>query len=157
MIKVKVRFFSENLINDFLFGAEFLVLFFSGSQPLTLKSSSKIYQMTTFFIQNYFTKTTSLFSQYSFWMGELVIWWLFNNEGLYKPTFYRTWSETERDYRLYITYSWTLCQYSQCNLELGQPWSLRIWTKGKQRNVTQCFIIILLCDMSIEYGKMCIE
>ena len=35
-----------------VFGVEFVVSFFSGSRPLTLKSSLKSHQMTTFLIQN---------------------------------------------------------------------------------------------------------
>ena len=45
---------------------------------LALNLSSKNQQMTTFSVQNNeaFTKTTSFFSQSSFWMKEVVIWWL---------------------------------------------------------------------------------
>ena len=35
-----------------IFGAEFVVPFFSGSRPLALKSSSKSHLMTIYFIQN---------------------------------------------------------------------------------------------------------
>ena len=59
-----------------------MVPIFSGSRPFTLKSSSKRHQNATYFIQNdeVFTKTKSLFSQYSFWMRKDVIWWLFNDD-----------------------------------------------------------------------------
>ena len=59
-----------------------MVPFFSGSQPLAFKSSSKSHQMTTYFIRNdkVFTKMKSLFSQYSFWMRKIVIWWLFSDD-----------------------------------------------------------------------------
>ena len=64
------------------FGPEFVVLFFSHSWILALKSSSKSHQMTTCFIQNdeVFTERNSLFSQYSFLIRKLVIWWLFNDD-----------------------------------------------------------------------------
>jgi hypothetical protein len=60
-------------------GAEFVIPFFSGSRSLALKSSSKSHQMTNYLIKTdeVFTKMKSLFSQYSFWMRKVIIWWLF--------------------------------------------------------------------------------
>ena len=60
---------------------EFVVLF-SLARDLLLSILYPIsHQMTTFFTQNDedFTKMISLFSQYSFWMRKVVIWWLFND------------------------------------------------------------------------------
>ena len=64
------------------YAEKFVVPFFSGSWLLALKFSSKTHQMTFLFIQNHevFTKTMSLFSQFSFGIREVVIDWLFNNE-----------------------------------------------------------------------------
>ena len=71
--------------NNWDLGSDFLVLFFSGSRPLALKSPLKRHEMTTItsFIQNedlrknYFVLVKNLL----FWTNKnIVIWWLFDND-----------------------------------------------------------------------------
>ena len=64
------------LTKNCLLGPDFLVLFFSGSRPLALKSLSKSHQMKTFWEKN----DVVLVKTSTFWTKQIVIWWLFDDD-----------------------------------------------------------------------------